>query len=90
MKEQRRNIRIACAEKCVLHLRNWLYLASVKNISFGGALVQSPIHDLHVGDYCKVTMDGTTIREYSCKIVRVDAVDVALTFTDMHILPPVV
>ena len=90
MKEQRRNIRVACAEKCVLHQPNWSYLTSVKNISFGGALVHSPTHDLHVGDYCKVTMDGNAIREYSCKIVRVNADNVALTFTDMHILPPVV
>lgn len=84
MEEHRHNIRVDCAEKCVLHFSDWPCLATVKNISFGGALVHSSIHTLKVGDDCRVTMDGGSLREYSCKVVRVKSADIALMFTGMQ------
>lgn len=84
MVEHRHNIRVNCADKCVLHMRNWLYMATVKNISFGGALVHSPVHDIRVGEKCSITINGTTLREYFCKVVRIKSSDIGLMFTGMQ------
>ncbi|MDD2581229.1 MAG: PilZ domain-containing protein [Desulfuromonadaceae bacterium] len=91
MAEHRHDIRVDCEDKCILHMGDLHYIATVKNISFGGALVNlySPQPGLHTGDKCDISMDGKFIREYSCEVVREEAPNVALTFTGMHKLKAV-
>ena len=88
MPEHRHNSRMDYEKNCQLRLGNWYYLARLKNISFDGALVNFyvPPPDLHVGDYCEVSinMDGDSLGEYSCEIVRVDDANIALKFTGIN------
>jgi hypothetical protein len=88
MPENRHHNRVDYEKNCQLRLGNWYYLARVKNISLDGALVDfyAPPPDLHVGDYCEVSMsmDGDYLGEYSCEIVRVETSHIALKFTGMN------
>ena len=92
MTEQRHDIRDDCEEKCIMHLGDLYYVARVKNISFGGALVDFKFstQGLHVGENCDIIMDGGSNREYSCEVVRVGVHKVALTFTNFHVFKSVV
>jgi hypothetical protein len=87
IKENRLHKRVYSEEKCLLQVRNEYYPATVKNISFGGALVHSynPI-GLNVGDSCNVSMNGDSLREYPCKVARVETPNIALEFTSRRIL----
>lgn len=80
MEEHRLDIRADCKEKCILRLGNLHHLATVKNISFGGVLVNLYFTppDLHTGDNCNISMNGKFLREYSCEVVRVETPDIAL------------
>ncbi len=93
MPEHRNNSRMDYEKNCQLRLGNWYYLARLKNISFDGALVNfyAPPPDLHIGDYCEVSinMDGDYLGEYSCEIVRVDDANIALKFTGINKLKAV-
>jgi len=84
MAEYKRRIRIDSEERCQLLLRDSSYLAKVKNISSGGALIHfyDPLPDLHVGDNCKVRMNEESTSEYSCEVVRVENSDIAVMFND--------
>lgn len=86
MAEHKRRMRVDCEEQCRLLLRDSSYLATVKNISFGGALIHfyESLPDLHVGDRCKVRMNGESIREYSCEVVRIGTSDVAVMFSGVE------
>ena len=88
MSEHRLHIRVDCEMKCNMHRGCLYYPAMVKNISPGGALVNFYVThpNLHVGDNCEVYIGGESLREYSCEVVRIRALDVALKFTDMHAL----
>jgi len=86
MEECRLHDRIDYDWQCNLHLSDTFYLAKVKNISFGGALVyfySSPPR-LQSGDNCNICMIGEFLCEYSCEVVRAEAPYIALTFIGMH------
>jgi len=84
--EHRHHYRVDCEESCRLYLEDWFYPAKVKNISYGGALlsIEVPHTDLHVDDNCEVRVDVKPLREYSCKVVRVEPSHIAVTFTGMR------
>ena len=86
MVEHRSDIRADCEDKCVLHQGVLHHLATVKNISFGGALVHFNTMQptLHIGENCDITVNGEYLREYSCEVVRIEAPDIALKFTGMR------
>jgi len=86
MAEHRHEIRVDCDETCVVRLGGLDHVATVKNISFGGALVNfyySP-PSLHIGDKCSISMKGEFLSEYSCEVVRADTPTIALMFTGNH------
>jgi hypothetical protein len=87
MANQRLHIRLECKERCHLHLRDSFYPARAENISLGGVLVHfdDSLPGLHVGDNCKLMMDGLHNYEYLCEIARVETAHVALRFIGMHI-----
>jgi hypothetical protein len=87
MGNQRLHIRLECKERCHLHLRDSFYSARAENISLGGVLVHfsDSLSGLHVGDNCKLTMNGHLNYEYLCEIARVETAHVALRFVGMHI-----
>ena len=87
MANYRLHARLECKERCHLHMRDSFYSARAENISLGGVLVHfndSP-PGLHVGDNCRLTMNGHLYCEYLCEITRVDTAHAALTFIGMHI-----
>lgn len=86
MSENKRRIRVDCDDRCQLLLNDSSCLATVKNISFGGALIHfyNQLPDLHVGDNCKVRMNGEPSNEYSCEVVRVENYNIAVIFNDME------
>ncbi len=88
MSEHRIHDREYCEIKCNMHRECLYYPAMVKNISPGGALVSFYVThpNLHVGDNCEVFIGGENLRKYSCEIVRIHSLDVALKFIDMHTL----
>jgi hypothetical protein len=86
MAEHRHDKRVDCDQTCILRLGELHHVATVKNISFGGALLYfypSP-PCLQAGDNCNISMIGEFLCEYSCEVVRVEAPDIALTFIGMH------
>jgi hypothetical protein len=85
MTEHRHHNRFDIEDDCKLQLNYLYYSGTVKNISFGGALVHlyDPLPELHVGDICDISMDGEFLREYSCEVVRVKTPDIGLMFTGM-------
>jgi hypothetical protein len=87
MANQRLHIRLECKERCHLCLKDSLYPAIVENISLGGVLVHfnDSLPGLHVGDNCKLMMNGHLNYEYLCEISRVETAHVALRFVGMHI-----
>ncbi|WP_223905636.1 PilZ domain-containing protein [Geobacter sp. AOG1] len=94
MSKHRHHNRADYVKNCQLRLGNWYYLARIKNISSEGALVNfyAPPPDLHIGDSCEVSMsmDGDSLGEYSCEVVRVEASNIALKFTGVNKLKAVV
>ena len=86
MEEYRHDIRVDCEERCILHRGVLHHFATVKNISFGGALVNSKLKPLglHTGDYCIISVDGEFFDEYFCEVLRVETPDIALKFTGIH------
>jgi hypothetical protein len=84
MAEHKRRVRVDCDDRCRLLLKDSSYLAKVKNISFGGALIHfyEPLPDLHVGDNCKVRINAESGSEYDCEVVRVEQFDIAVMFDD--------
>ena len=86
MAELRNDRRVDCDETCMLHLGDLNHVATVKNISFGGALVHfhSSPPSLQIGDNCNISMIGEFHCEYSCEVVRAEAPNIALTFIGMH------
>jgi hypothetical protein len=78
--------RIYCDETCVLRLGDIHQITTVKNISFGGALVHfdSSPPKLHIGDKCNISMNGVFLREYSCVVVRAGTPNIAVSFTGMR------
>ena len=88
MPEHRLHGRVDCVVKCNLHRGCLYYPAMVKNISPGGVLVTFYVThpNLRVGDNCEVYIGGENLRQYSCEIVRVQSLDVALKFIDTHTL----
>jgi hypothetical protein len=91
MGEHRKHQRVDYEETCMLKLRGMYYPTTVKNISFGGALVHfyNPQLVLHVGDDCAVCMNGVSLHDYPCKIARIEASDIAVKFTGRHIFKAV-
>lgn len=86
MKEHRLSTRFNSEKICLLELGNEFYPATIKNISFGGALVRTPNmqHGLRVADKCNISMNGEFLREYPCKVIRVEPSYVALEFINWH------
>ena len=86
MVEYRHAKRIDCNETCVLRMGDVNHVATVKNISFGGALVHfdSPTPRLHIGDICNISMIKEFICEYSCEVVRDETPRIGLMFIGMH------
>ncbi len=86
MQDPRLRYRVDCEEKCRLYLADWYYPAKIKNVSYSGALVNIsvPYADIHVGDNCEVRLDVNSLREYSCKVVRVESSDIAIMFTGVR------
>ncbi len=86
MKEHRLSKRVNSEKVCLLELGNEFYPATLKNISFGGALVRTPNmqHGLRIADRCTICMNGEFSREYPCKVIRVEPSYVALEFINWH------
>lgn len=86
MAEHRHDIRVDCGETCIVRLGDLHHVATVKNISFGGALVHfnSSPPRLRNGDICNISMDGEFLREYSCEVIRTETPDIGLIFTGMR------
>ena len=86
MAEHRHDNRVDCDETCILRLGDLHHVATVKNISFGGALVYlySSPPSLQIGDNCSICMIGEFLCEYSCEVVRAETPNIALTFIGMH------
>jgi hypothetical protein len=61
MKEHRLSKRVNSEKVCLLELGNEFYPATLKNISFGGALVRTPNmqHGLRIADRCTICMNGS-------------------------------
>ena len=86
MAEKRHDIRADFEEKGILYVRDSNYLVTVNNFSLGGALVRFPTATpaLHIGDRCKLKMDGGSLQEYTCEVIRVETTKIALKFADTH------
>ena len=86
MAEHRHDKRIDCDETFILRLGDLHHIATIKNISFSGALVHfdSSPPNLHIGDKCNISMNGVFLREYSCEVVRAKTPNIALSFTGMR------
>jgi len=86
MAKPRNARRVVTDATCLLSLGNLHHIASVKNISFNGALVHFSTKppSLDVGDKCNFFIIGEFIREYSCNVVRVETQKIALMFNGMH------
>jgi hypothetical protein len=86
MEAHRHDIRVDCDEACMLQMGDLHLEAKVENFSLGGALVHfnSLPPALHIGDNCKITMGGGSLREYFCEVIRVETTKVALKFADTH------
>jgi len=86
IKEQRLHKRYEAEKACLLERDNDYLPATIRNISFGGALLHNYklLKNLHVGDTCTVNINGELPYEYPCKIIRVNTADIALEFTDRH------
>jgi hypothetical protein len=84
--ERRIHMRIDDEERCYLRLRDSHYLATVKNISLSGALVDIcfPPEGLHSVNTCQVSIDGGSLYNYDCEIVRVENSNIALKFIGMN------
>jgi len=87
MAEHRIHNRINDEERCHLRLNDSYYLATVKNVSMGGALVDLyfPPVGLHTGNNCQVSIDGGKLYNYDCKIVRIENSNIALKFIGKHL-----
>lgn len=80
---QRQHKRINSKRLSHLQLRGSSYVATVKNISASGALVHfyDMLPGVLVGDTCKLGLKGGPfLKEYDCKVVRVEPSDIALRF----------
>ena len=86
MVEKRHDIRADCKEKGVLYFGDTSYLVKVNNFSLGGALVhfRSKTPALHIGDHCRIKMDGGSLHEYFCEVTRIETATIALKFADTH------
>ena len=86
MAEKRHDIRADFEEKGILYIRDSIYLVTVNNFSLGGALVRFPTATpaLHIGDRCKLKMDGGSLQEYTCEVIRVETTKIALKFADKY------
>lgn len=86
MAEHRHEKRVECDETCVLSRGDSHQVATVKNISFGGALVHfySLPPNLHIGENCSISVNEEFLCEYSCEVVRAEAPNFALMFTGMR------
>lgn len=91
MAEHRHDKRVDCDETCIVRLGDLHHVATVKNISFGGALVHfySSPPRLTIGDNCNISMIGEFLCEYSCEVVRAETPNIALTFIGMNKFKPV-
>lgn len=75
-----------CEVKCTFYFGDSNYLTTVNNFTLGGA----PVHfhssppALHIGDRCKIRMNGGALHEYSCEVIRVETPTIALMFADTH------
>ena len=87
MANHRLHTRLECKERCHLHLRDAFYSAKAENVSLGGVLMHfnDSLPGLHVGDNCKLTMNGLNYYEYLCEIARVETANIALRFVGTHI-----
>jgi len=86
MAEHRHDKRVDCDETCLLRRSDLHHVGTVKNISFGGALVHfhSSPPCLQIGDNCDISMIGEFLCEYSCEVVRAENPNIALMFIGMH------
>lgn len=86
MGEHRHHIRRDDGELCHLRLGDLYYLATVRNISLGGALLHfyTPPARFQVGDNCQLSLDGGDLCDYDCEVVRVETSDVAMKFIGMN------
>jgi len=86
IKEQRLHKRFDSEKICILELNNEFFPATVRNISFSGALVHSYnlLTKLIPGDSCIVSMNGEFQCEYPCKVARIDHSNIALEFIGRH------
>ena len=86
MVEKRHDIRADCEGKCILYFRDSDYLVTLNNFSLGGALVRfsTATPALHIGDRCKLKMDGGFLEEYTCEVIRVETTEIALKFADTY------
>jgi len=82
MKEHRLSKRFNTEKACLLELGCDFCAATVNNISFGGVLVRTSYmqHVLSVADKFKISIHGEFLREYQCKVIRVEPPYVALQF----------
>jgi len=86
IKEQRLHKRFASEKVCILELNNEFCPATVKNISFSGALVHNYklLTKLAIGDTCIVSINGEFQCEYPSKVARIDSSNIALEFIGRH------
>jgi len=88
MKEQRLSKRYNSDKACLLKLGCDFCAATVENISFGGVLVRTSYmqHGLRVADKFNISIHGEFLREYPCKVIRVEPSYVALEFISWHLI----
>lgn len=86
MANHRHYIRVDDGERCNLRLGDSYFLATVKNISLGGALMEIyfPPKHLKAGNSCQVSLDGGSLYSYDCEVVRVENSKIALRFLNTH------
>lgn len=86
MAEHRNDTRVDCNETCIMRLGDLHLAGTVKNFSLGGALVHfhSSPPPLTIGDNCIINLDGGSLLEYSCEVVRVETTNIAFIFADAH------
>lgn len=85
MADQRLHTRLVCEARCHFHLRDSFYLATVRSVSLGGVLLclDNLLPGVHVGDKCKVSLGEGLFCEYDCKVISVEASNIALKFIGM-------
>lgn len=86
---ERRGLRVACGDKCLLVCNGQHYPCKLENISVSGVLVNStgsPLSSIKPGDLCGLIMCSDPKLcpgEYRSTVTRLDASRVALQFLDI-------